>query len=87
MTCLGALAVSAWPPFLAFGWPTALSLRSSPSTDSSFPGVGPVWDGKRGCQVHVRASKGAEPDPRVPLGWPKGDLRGAVSVSREIDRD
>ena len=51
------------------------------------PGVGPVWDGKRGWQVHVRASKGAEPDPRVPLGWPKGDLRGAVFVSREIDRD
>lgn len=46
------------------------------------PGVG--WF-TMGCQVHVRASKGAEPDPRVPLGWPKGDLRGAVSVSREID--
>lgn len=39
----GALAVSAWQHFLAFGWQMALSPRSSPTVALEVKGHGSVW--------------------------------------------
>ena len=78
LRCFGCQCMAAFPGlWLANG---TFSEEFAFNRLVQFPRSGMVW----GCQVHLRASKVAEPDPRVPLGWPKGDFRGTLRVSREI---